>query len=77
MDTRQNQKRGIANIPGGKEASSPTERRSLITLDTDSSRAKELDKITELAGTDFPAMAESDAPTVVGFGTTAHLRPHL
>ncbi|KAK1810773.1 hypothetical protein LTR12_014857 [Friedmanniomyces endolithicus] len=60
MDARQNRKRGIANIPGGNEASSPIKRRRLNIPDAESSGINELAKITELAGTEFPAMVESD-----------------
>ncbi|KAK4905942.1 hypothetical protein LTR49_024828 [Elasticomyces elasticus] len=67
MGARQNRKRGIVNIPGGKQASSPTKRRRLNILDTESSGADELAKIYELAGTECPAMMESDGTDCSGF----------
>ncbi|KAK4903534.1 hypothetical protein LTR49_026846 [Elasticomyces elasticus] len=60
MDARQERERDIASIPGGKEASSPTKRRCLKTLDAESSGNRELAKIIELTETDFSAIVESD-----------------
>ncbi|KAK1021359.1 hypothetical protein LTS16_026567 [Friedmanniomyces endolithicus] len=53
---RQNRKRGIANIPGGNETSSPTKRGRLNVLNAGFPGINELAKITESAGTEFPAM---------------------
>ncbi|KAK0890939.1 hypothetical protein LTS16_026121 [Friedmanniomyces endolithicus] len=74
---RQNRKRGIANIPGGNETSSPTKRGRLNVLNARFPGINELAKITESAGTEFPAMVEPNGTDCSRFRTTAHLRPHL
>ncbi|KAK0299664.1 hypothetical protein LTR82_018347, partial [Friedmanniomyces endolithicus] len=74
---RQNRKRGIANIPGGNETSSPTKRGRLNVLNAGFPGINELAKITESAGTEFPAMVEPNGTDCSRFRTTARLRPHL
>ncbi|KAK0261248.1 hypothetical protein LTS00_018153 [Friedmanniomyces endolithicus] len=74
---RQNRKRGIANIPGGNETSSPTKRGRLNVLNAGFPGINELAKITESAGTELPAMVEPNGTDCSRFRTTARLRPHL